>query len=505
MRSIERPGPAQAIELGVPYENVTNRIPGQHVELDERFLGRLSRACSEVATDRKSCVEAGRDWWPIGLRWATEGMVPATSAAVARPSDPFQVAGVLALCNEAGVPVTTVGGRSGVCGGSVPIFGGVSLDMSSMVGLEDVDDTSLLIDVRSGTYGDDLEEALRGEFDLTLGHWPQSINLSTVGGWIACRSAGQYSTRYGKIEDMVAGLRVVLADGRLVNTGGRAPRAAVGPDLNQLFTGSEGTLGVVTGATLRVRPTPTAERRGAWGFARFTEGLEACRRTLRRGATPAVLRLYDLAESARNFGTEGVCVLIVLDEGDPSLVDASMQSVSLECMGARRVDDSLVGRWLEHRNDVSALGSLTRSGIVVDTVEVAGRWAALPSLYEAVLERVGAVPGTIVVSAHQSHAYTDGACLYFTFAGRGTDPGDLPWAEAYYTSAWQAVMSPTIEHGCTISHHHGIGLNRSRHVEASLGEGFGVLSALKRALDPRGILNPGKLGLPSPYGRPPWP
>ncbi len=139
---------------------------------------------------------------------------------------------------------------------------------------------------------------------MTLGHWPQSIDLSTVGGWLACRSAGQLSTRYGKIEDMVLGLDVVLADGRTVHTGG-APRAAVGPDLTQLFVGSEGTLGIITAARLRVHPAPVGEVRAAFRYDTFVDGLDACRRILRRGATPAVLRLYDAVESDRHFAHGG--------------------------------------------------------------------------------------------------------------------------------------------------------------------------------------------------------
>ena len=158
----------------------------------------------------------------------------------------------------------------------------------------------------------------------TLGHWPQSMDLSTVGGWLACRGAGQYSTRYGKIEDMVIGLEVVLADGRVVHTEGHGPRAATGPNLTQLFVGSEGTLGVITEARLRIHPLPPAQERRAFGFTSFAAGLEACRRILRRGATPAVLRLYDTTESARNFDQPDTNVLVVLDETDPALLAATM-------------------------------------------------------------------------------------------------------------------------------------------------------------------------------------
>jgi alkyldihydroxyacetonephosphate synthase len=394
-----------------------------------------------------------------------------------------------------------VAGRSGVCGASIPAFGGVALDLCGMAGLLDVDDTSLVADVAPGTFGDDLEAGLRTGHGLTLGHWPQSMALSTVGGWLACRSAGQYSTRYGKIEDMVVGLEVALADGRLVPTGGTGPRAASGPDLTQLFVGSEGTLGVVTRARLRVHPVPAFEARAAYGFGDFAAGLHACRRVLRRGATPAVLRLYDATESARAFGTEGRHVLVVLDEGDRRLVEVGMAVVDEECGEAGVLDEALVATWLEHRNDVSALEAVSRRGIVVDTAEVAGRWAALGAVYTETLAALAAVDGTLVASAHQSHAYTDGACLYFTFAGRP------PAAErdAFYVAAWDAATNAVLARGGALSHHHGIGLNRARFVRQALGPAFDVLVSLKTALDPNGILNPGKLGLPDPFGEVNWP
>ena len=158
--------------------------------------------------------------------------------------------------------------------------------------------------------------------------------LSTVGGWLACRSAGQLSTRYGKIEDMVLGLDVALADGRQISTGG-APRAAVGPDLNQLFVGSEGTLGIITGARLRLHPAPTHERRAAYTFASFEDGVDAMRRIMQRGATPAVLRLYDPTEADRTYHTGDRALLLVLDEGDGALVDTTMELVAEECRRRR--------------------------------------------------------------------------------------------------------------------------------------------------------------------------
>jgi len=513
------PTPVTAVDA--PASDVTERLGGPRVGVDERLLERLRGVCADVSVDDAVRMEAGRDWWPLAIRWATRGAVPSRPAAVARPTTTRQVADVLSACHEAHVPVTAMAGRSGVCGASIPAFGGVALDLCPVNGITDIDTTSLLAEVRPGTFGPDLEAGLRVE-DVTLGHWPQSMDLSTVGGWLACRGAGQYSTRYGKIEDMVEGLEVVLADGSVIRTGGTGPRAATGPDLTQLFVGSEGVLGVITSATLRLHPVAPAEKRRAYGFASFADGLDACRRILRRGATPAVLRLYDHTESARNFDVADHCVLVVLDEADPGLLDATLDIVDAECAPhAAPLGEDLVERWMSHRNDVSALAPLYRAGIVVDTIEISGRWAVLTPVYEQSVGALQDIEGTLAASAHQSHAYGDGACLYFTFAGRmpdaAGDSGDAPaphdagvaaqdaWAERYYRTAWQTVMDTVISHGAAISHHHGIGINRASFMAPALGASLDALASIKEALDPRGILNPGKLGLPSPFGELGWP
>jgi len=489
---------------------LTERLGGHRVPCPPALIERWQAEGITVNANDDERATAGRDWWPLSIGWLARGMVPATPTVVVAPRSTEEVAEVLAACNRAGVPVTPVGGGSGVCGGSIPVFGGVSLDLRFLSGLRDLDETSLVTDVGAGTFGPDLEAALASAGSgYTLGHRPQSVDISTVGGWIACRGAGQYSTRYGKIEDLVLGLEVVLADGTVVRTDGRAPRAATGPGLTQLFVGSEGTLGVVTTARLRVAPMPSAQARRAFGFSSFGDGLEACRQILRRGATPAVLRLYDQTESKRHFDATH-CVLIVLDEGDAVTVRATAAVCDEGCSSAERLDDALVDRWLEERNDTSALGPLWQAGIVVDTIEVAGRWSVLAELSAEVVGALKRLEGTLTASVHQSHAYPDGACLYFTFAGRHPERSEDPetlgvWQEAYYRSAWETALRPVLERGAAISHHHGVGLNRGRFLEASLGTSFAVLRAVKDALDPRGILNPGKLGLDSPFGPPPWP
>lgn len=479
------------------------RMLADPVHVDDAFLGELARTCHDVeVADPRVLAEAGRDWWPLAMAWALEGDVPGLPAALVRPTSTAEVAAVARLCHEAHVPLTAAGGRSGVCGASVPVHGGVVLDTTALSGITAVDVTSGTIDVLPGTFGDVLEDELRATHGLTLGHWPQSIALSTVGGWLACRSAGQLSTRYGKIEDMVVALEVVLADGTVVRTGG-APAAAVGPDLTQLFVGSEGTLGIVTSARLRCHPAPEVTRTAAYALATFAEGIEVLRTILRRGATPAVARLYDPTEADRSWSAGGRAVLLVLDEGDPVLIDAGLAVVAEACAsaGAEELDAGLVDRWLGHRNDVSALEALTRKGLVVDTMEIAGPWSALPDLYDRVVEALLGIDGMRAASAHQSHSYLDGGCLYFSFGGR--PPADE--RESFYVAAWDAATAAALAGGGALSHHHGIGLNRSRFMAEALGEGMGVLQSVKDALDPHGILNPGKLGLTSPFGQVSWP
>jgi alkyldihydroxyacetonephosphate synthase len=302
---------------------------------------------------------------------------------------------------------------------------------------------------------------------------------------------------------MVVGLEAVLGNGTVIRTGG-APAAATGPDLTQLIIGSEGTLGVIARVWLRAHTLPAAEQRAAYSFPTFGDGIEACRKTLQRGATPAVLRLYDAQESARGQSGDGTeCILLILDEGDPSIVESAMTIVSECCATSRgkEADVALVDAWLQHRNDTSALQSLTRKGFVVDTMEIAASWSALDQLFEVVRKEMLAVPHTRVATCHLSHSYQDGACLYFTFAAT-PPPDDI---EATYIALWDTGQRAVLANGGNLSHHHGIGLNRARFMSESLGAAHDVLTSIKATLDPNGIMNPGKLGFPSPFGEAPWP
>ena len=482
------------------------RFATNGVEVTLELIEQLRTTGAIVSAEPSTVAETSRDWWPLAMTWAARHQVTALASAVVRITDESQVAPVLALADAARVPVTVAGGRSGVTGGSVPLFGGLVLDLSGLQGIVSVDPVDGVVEVLAGTFGEQFEHELQTVHGLTVGHWPQSMALATVGGWLACRGAGQFSNRYGKIEDIVVGLDVVLADGRTLSTGGHA-RQSAGPDLNQVFVGSEGTLGVITRARLRAWPLPTARHESAWSFPTFAAGAEACRRIVQRGLSPAALRLYDAAEADRSYKTGEVAVLLAHDEGDDVRVDAIARITDQVCtsMGADRLEDALVEQWLGHRNDVSSLEALISRGYMVDTLELTVAWSKLEELYFAVRDAIAAVPGVMASTAHLSHSYSDGACLYFTFAAAPiTDDVDGSALDARYRAVWDAGTRTALEHGGSLSHHHGVGLNRGRFLRDALGPvAHDTLVAMKGALDPNGILNPGKLGLPSTFGEVP--
>lgn len=477
------------------------RLAGPSREVPAALLDALRAACTTHVDD--ALLDAhSRDWWPLALAWAHRGMTARRPAAVAEPASTEEVRAVARLCHAHRVPLTVAGGRSGVLGAAIPARGGVVLSTRALRGVVGVDAESGLVEVLAGTMGPELEDAV-APHGLVVGHHPQSFSLSTVGGWIGARGAGQYSTRVGTIAALVAGLEVVLADGTLLRLGPE-PASAAGPDLASLFVGAEGTLGIVTRAWLRARPLPAARAGAAWRLPSLAAGIGAMRAALRAGATPAVLRLYDERETRRAHGGDGTwCALLVHDEAAPELVDATLAVVArcARAEGAESADPRLVDAWFAHRDDVSGLHALTARGWVIDTLEVAAPWARLAAVADGVRTAIAAVPGARSATVHVSHSYIDGACAYFTFVGdpgdgdRGHgDPGigDLGALEALHGAMWEAGQGAALRAGATLSHHHGIGLHRARWAPEALGASLGTLAAIKRTLDPHGILNPGK-------------
>ncbi len=433
------------------------------------------------------------DTWPLSLIRAHRGDLGTRPACVVSPASTEQVQAVLRLADREKVAVSPFGAGSGVCGGFLPDNGSIVLDMRRMNQLIDVDETSLTARVQSGMMGHLFEAAL-AERGYSMGHWPQSIELSTVGGWVSTRAAGQFSSRYGSIEDMLLGLEVVLAGGELVRIS-PSPRRSAGPDLRHLFLGSEGTLGVVTEATVRIFPAPESRRLSSFAFSDFESGLEAIRQIVRVGWRPPVLRLYDGHEAARHFGQwieDDESMLLVLSEGPPAMAAAETEACREIClaMQGRETGEAAVEHWLEERNNVPSLAELIAKGFVVDTVEVTADWRHIGNLYQQVIEAVSGVESLLIVSGHSSHSYAQGTNIYFTFVAQPQDQKD---AEATYLECWKRAMDATVRANGSISHHHGVGRLRKPWMRAEHGAGIEVMRSIKRALDPRGILNPGAL------------
>lgn len=450
-----------------------------------------------VHTDEASRARHRRDSWVLGELRELEGDPGPLPAAVVEPRSTEEAARAVRILREARVPVVPFGGGSGVCGALRVPEGAAVLSTAALTGLRELDEGNLLARFGAGTNGMEAERRVE-EAGLTIGHWPQSIELSTVGGWVATRAAGQYSTGYGNIEDVLFALEAVLPDGSIVRTR-PTPRAAAGPDLRHFFLGSEGTLGLVTEVTFSLRALPEARKGQAFHFPTLAEGVEALRLLMRAGHRPPVLRLYDAAETARLFGDhapEGRCLAILLHEGPEGVVAGEVQAVAELCraQGGVGTDAKAVDDWLEHRNRVPGFRGFLEKGVILDTIEVAATWDRVMPLYERVCAALHEVPGLRVASAHSSHSYRSGTNLYFTFVARPDDPARM---SQVYRSCWRRVMAATLEVGGGISHHHGIGRVRRDWLPEELGTGgLALLRAVKGTLDPQGLWNPGVLLAP---------
>jgi len=460
------------------------------------IVGRLRAVVVEgdVQTTPEILAAHRRDRWVLSELHDLEGRLTALPVAVVEPGSTAEVARVLEVCREFATPVVPYGGGSGVCGGIAPAEGSVVLSTARLQGLVRLEEQDLCASFRAGTNGLEAERRV-GEAGLTLGHWPQSIELSTVGGWVATRASGQFSTGYGSIEDLVLGLEVVLADGSVLRLPPHA-RAATGPDLRQLFLGCEGTLGIVTEVTLSLRRSAAARAGVACHFPGFAEGLDAVRSLLAAGYSPPVVRLYDPAESQRHFPEhcpDARAMLLLIHEGPARLVEAATEASIALCdeMGGTRADSAAVDVWLEHRNRVPGFREFLERGIIVDTIEVTCPWSSAAELYERVTRSLQQVEGILLATAHSSHQYRSGTGLYFTFAARPANPADM--AETY-RECWRRALDSTLALGGAISHHHGIGRVRREALHEGLGDaGVALLRTLKQALDPMGLLNPGVL------------
>jgi alkyldihydroxyacetonephosphate synthase len=422
--------------------------------------------------------------------------------AVVRPADADEVQEVLEVAGRHRVAVVPFGGGTSVTGGLVARrerhVGVVSLDLVRMKRLLAADPVSMTATLEPGLRGPEAE-ALLAEHGMTLGHFPQSFEYATIGGFAATRSSGQSSAGYGRFDATVTGLEVATPAGRV--SLGHAPASAAGPDLRQLFLGSEGALGVITAVTVRVRPLPEERLYEGWQWPSFDAGADAVRRLAQAQLLPTVIRLSDEAETAINLAdpdavgaaSAGGCLMVVGYEGTPAAVAARRTAVSAVLTELRgEAAGEAPGRaWAAGRYDAPYLrDSMLDVGVLVETLETATYWSRLREVYDAVSAALrGSLGESAIVLCHLSHVYETGASLYFTVAAA---EGDDPLGR--WHAAKSAAMDAIVASGATITHHHAVGTDHRAWLEAEIGPvGIAVLRAAKAAVDPAGILNPGVL------------
>ncbi len=471
---------------------------------------------------------AARDLWPGGTLDFWHGHGLPLPDRVLWPADDDEVARVLQQASAAGTPVIPYGAGSGVCGGARGRPGAVILDTKMLARIGPLDETRWTVEAEAGVNGQHLEDWLDAR-GYTLGHSPSSIWCSTVGGWAAARSAGQFSSRYGVFEDMVLGVDAVAPGvGRFrVGEGGDAPAEWL-----PLLLGSEGTLGVITRCTLRVWPKPKTRWLRGYRFATVGAAITAMRRLMQAELWPAVVRLYDPVdtriggrtkpEKVRSGnagfvrawlkrvdalpavrrrtlalplalpgvlnriadGISGGCLLIAGWEGDPAVVDAcSRAGHAILLEGGEDLGEGPGQRWLHSRHHVSyKLMPVFERGGFADTMEVAIPWSGLEALYDAV--RAAVAPYALVM-AHMSHLYPEGGSIYFSFAGRGD--------RSIYDATWRDALAAVVASGGTVTHHHGVGTLKAPAVSREVGPAVAGWRALKAELDPNGVMNPGRV------------
>ena len=494
-----------------------------------------------VSAEVQDLVSYSSDMYPRNQILKLGSRLPATRPmAVCFPESVEDICRIVQFCGGERIPVVAYGAGSGVCGATIPEEGGIILDTKRLCRVLELNRENLTVTVEPGLLGERLEDILDQD-GLTLGHFPSSINCSTIGGYVACRSAGQYSSRYGKIEDLTLGLEVVLPDGSVAHYGVLGGGHRHDPMLAAQL-GAEGTLGIVTRICLKVEPLPEKFDFRGFAFLDSEDGIESMKRIMQVPLRPTVLRLYDPLDSliagfhsktadgedihvaaSRLSGMKKAVASVATELNDAGLamllyrpgmlnklaeiiparpllivgVQGTKAQVSRQWGEVRRVVSRIRGEelgpepgwnWFKHRYAVSyKQAKMFAAGAFVDTMEVATTWENLHPLYKAVLKAMGKY---VFIMAHFSHAYEEGCSIYFTFAGYRPS---VRGATATYQRAWKLGQETVARYGGTISHHHSVGLLKKGLLDRETPGGKELFAAFKAVLDPRQVMNPGKL------------
>ncbi len=449
----------------------------------------------KVLTDDSTRNQKSKDLYALRMYQKHVGWEPTLPIAVVQPESTQDVAKTLKFCNDNNVTVVPYGGGSGVLAGAETVCKDtLVIDLGKLDKIEGLSDENLSVTCEAGVFIHVLEAYVKGK-GYILGHYPQSIDTAQVGGLIATRSIGQFSTKYGGIEDLLLGVEAVLPNGEIVNIKPN-PRRAVGPDLRHLLLGSEGFIGIITKVTVKLFPEPEQRWKGAYRVKTIREGLEVIRQVMRKELRPAVVRLHDWLECEKPYGAfmeEGECLLIFLSEGTKELCEYEgkvIDSVAKE-NNAIPVGSKPVDIWFKHRNDAAdEYEQYGAMGFLVDTIEVSGKWENIADIYEETVERVYyEVPETLFFSGHSSHSYINGTNIYFQMGALPAPDADE--AQRVHREIWDIIMEVTLKYGGSIGHHHGVGKHRAKYMKEELGSSYQLMQGIKNAFDPKGIMNPG--------------
>jgi len=465
----------------------------------------LDALAAVVGRDRVSVGDVDRliysvDSYWLPQMWLDRGERTPVPGAIVHPGSVDEVSRILAIANEARVPVVPWGGGSGTQGGALPIHGGIVVDVKRLDRILEINDRSLFVRAEAGVNGGQLEWALNDR-GLTLPHYPASANCATLGGYLAPRGSGTISTKYGKAEDLVMSMEVVLADGRIIRTP-EVPNHASGPDFMRLFLGSEGTFGIITEATMRITPLPETRLFRAMLFKDVASGLEAGRRMMVQRLDPLVIRMYDphstgmLVKRVLGYELAGAYMIIGFD-GWAEIATAQEARALKICddLGARDLGREPGERWWNHRYDFYYPPHTLHLPAMYGTVETVGTFDKLEHIYHAKKAAIEGSFGHLGVEyiGHFSHWFPWGASLYDRFL-LDQAPADPKDAEALHNRIWDVAVRTSLAHGGMINEHHGVGLKLSRFMAEQYGSAWPLLERIKHAVDPNGIMNPGKVG-----------
>ena len=451
----------------------------------------------EISTEDSQVLPYAVDSWPLTLKWTDEEIGEHTPAGVVRVHDASDLPRLMHWANAERVSIVPVAGRSSVTGASIPgSTGMLSVDLAPLNHILKFDDVSGYVTVEAGVVGGELESYLNGR-GFTLGHYPQSLSISTVGGWIGTLSSGTYSAKYGGIERLLKGCDVVLPNGSEISLKAQ-PRSAGGPWLPALMLGAEGSMCIVTRATLQSRRIPEATAFQTYALPDIHVGLDLAKAMFDRHCEPALLRLYDSTESSHLYASIGLdrCepLLLVGHQGERRIVETSQEVVSGIAASNRAISlgPEIAETWSRgrYRADWIERGN-SADNLLADSIEIAATWNVLETIYDDVMAVIR--PFCREAMAHWSHFYPDGSGMYVIFELENSDRDQLI---SDYERVWDHVLTVSAQHGGTLSHHHGIGLVRAERLRIELGTSYDLLEKVKAAIDPNGIMNPGKLGLP---------